>query len=76
MKKQVMAIGVAKEIYNPENPEERGTPIFRSKKGLAEISEALKVKFCRVNLEGHNAFGVKLLHVVITARILINSCMT
>ena len=56
---------------------DRGKPVFGSKKGLAEIGEAFeKVKFCRVSLESHNAFGVKFIHVVITAIILINSCMT
>jgi hypothetical protein len=42
MKKQVMPIGLAKEIYNPENLRERGKPVFGSKKGLTDFGEAFK----------------------------------
>jgi hypothetical protein len=77
MKKQVMPIGLAHQLYNPENYERDSNPAFESKKGLAEVGETFKkVKFCRVSLKSHDAFGVKLLHIVITARIQINSCMT
>jgi hypothetical protein len=47
MKKQVMPIGLAHQLYNPENYEGDSKPAFGSKKGLAEIGEAFrKVKFC------------------------------
>ena len=55
---------------------DRGKPVFGSKKGLAEIGEAFeKVKFCRVSLESHNAFGVELIYIVIISTI-IDACMT
>jgi hypothetical protein len=64
-----MPIGLANQLYNPENPKMERESVLGPKKGLAEIGEAFEMKVKKAYLERKQAFGIELVYVVIGRRI-------
>ena len=69
MKKQVMPIGLAHRLYNPEKRKKEICPVLGTKKGLTDFGEAFEMKLLNASLESQQAFGIELIYVVIGSRI-------
>jgi type I restriction-modification system DNA methylase subunit len=64
-----MPIGLANQLYNPENPKMERESVLGPKKGLAGFGETFEIRVKKANLERKQAFGIELVYIVIATSV-------